>query len=140
MTSLLARTLGPGRAALLIEFARFGTVGGIGFIVDNATVYGLRHAVGLYWAGALAYLTAATTTWLLNRLWTYRGRGTGAAHRQWALFLATQLAGFALNRGTYALLITFVPLTVAYPVLAIACGTAAGMFVNFHFARSVVFK
>jgi len=140
MTSLLARTLGPGRAALLIEFARFGTVGGIGFIVDNATVYGLRHAVGLYWAGALAYLTAATTTWLLNRLWTYRGRGTGAAHRQWALFLATQLAGFALNRGTYALLITFVPLTVTYPVLAIACGTAAGMFVNFHFARSVVFK
>ena len=137
---LLHRLFGPARAAVMMEFARFGTVGGIGFVVDNATVYGLRTAVGLYWAGALAYLTAATTTWLLNRLWTYRGRGTGAAHRQWALFLLTQLAGFVLNRGAYALLITFVPLTVVYPVLAIACGTAAGMFVNFHFARNVVFK
>ncbi len=129
----------PSRA-LIFEFLRFGTVGGIGFVVDNATVYGTRAAIGLYWAGAAAYLTAATTTWLINRLWTFRGRGTGPMHKQWALFLAVNLIGFVLNRGTYAICVTFSAIAAANPVLAIAAGTVAGMFVNFHFSRTVVFR
>ena len=140
MIPLASRLLGAQRLAVLLEFARFGTVGGIGFVIDTATVYGLRHAVGLYWAGAAAYLTAATSNWLINRLWTYRGRGSGAMHRQWALFLATNLVGFVLNRGTYALLITFSAISAAHPVIAIAAGSAAGMLLNFHFARRVVFR
>ncbi len=129
----------PSRA-LILEFIRFGTVGGIGFVVDNATVYGTRAAIGLYWAGAAAYLTAATTTWLINRIWTFRGRGAGPMHKQWALFLAVNLIGFVLNRGTYAICITYSAFAAANPVLAIAAGTAAGMFVNFHFSRTVVFR
>lgn len=140
MLALASRLLGAQRASVLIEFARFGTVGGIGFLIDNATVYGLRHAIGLYWAGACAYLTAATSNWLINRLWTYRGRGSGAMHRQWALFLATNLVGFVLNRGTYALLITLSATAAANPVIAIAAGTAAGMLLNFHFTRTIVFR
>ena len=130
----------PPSRALILEFLRFGTVGGIGFIVDNATVYGTRGAIGLYWAGAAAFLTAATTTWLINRLWTFRGRGTGPMHKQWALFLAVNLIGFVLNRGTYAICVTFSAVAAANPVLAIAAGTVAGMFVNFHFSRTVVFR
>lgn len=137
---MLTRLLGPQRAGLLIEFMRFGVVGLIGFAIDNATVYGTRHLIGLYWAGAFAYVTAATINWLINRLWTYRGRGSGPAHRQWALFLATNLVGFVLNRGTYAALVTFSDTAATQPVLAIAAGTAAGMLINFHFARAVVFR
>jgi putative flippase GtrA len=140
MHTLALRLLGPQRAALLIEFLRFGTVGMIGFAIDNATVYGLRAWVGLYWAGAFAYLTGATANWLCNRLWTFRGRGSGPAHRQWAKFLAVNLVGFVLNRGTYAVLITFNPTAAAYPVLAILAGTVAGMFLNFHFSRRLVFR
>jgi putative flippase GtrA len=126
--------------ALLCQFLRFGTVGFIGFLFDNATVYGLRGWVGLYAAGALSYLVAATVTWGLNRLWTFRGVGTGPAHRQWALFLATNAVGFALNRGTYFLLIWQSPLCRQNPVLAILAGTAMGMFLNFHFSRKIVFR
>jgi putative flippase GtrA len=140
MHALAARLLGPRLAALLFEFLRFGTVGFLGFLVDNATVYGSRAAIGLYWGGALAYLTAATTTWLVNRLWTFRGRGTGPAHRQWALFLAVNLIGFILNRGTYAVLITFSQTAANNPVIAIFAGTLMGMFLNFHFSRTVVFR
>src|SRR5205807_8576509 len=113
-----------------IQFIRFGVVGVSGFLVDTATVYGLRHALGLYGAGLVAYVTAASSNWLLNRIWTFRGRGSGAAHRQWARFMVTNLAGFVLNRGTYGLLVTFVDAAASQPVIATAAGAIAGMFVN----------
>lgn len=125
---------------LVLQFLRFGTVGGMGFVVDTAVVYALRGAVGLYWAGAMAYPVAATFTWAVNRLWTFRGQGGGSAGRQWARFLATNLLGFALNRGAYFLLITISPFVAEYPVIAVAAGAGAGMFVNFYLARAVVFK
>jgi putative flippase GtrA len=100
----------------------FGTVGVAGFLADTATVYALRHSIGLYGAGTVAYWVAATVTWILNRLWTFRGKGRGPAHRQWARFLLVNLAGFMLNRGTYAVLVTFVPACAAEPVWAVAAG------------------
>ena len=121
------------------EFLRFGTVGAIGFLFDTATVYATRPLAGIYGAGLVAYGVAATVTWALNRVWTFRGRGGHAAHRQWLLFLAANLVGFTLNRGTFAALVTFVPLCAAQPVLAVAAGAVAGLFVNFGLNRSIVF-
>jgi putative flippase GtrA len=127
---------------LIGQALRFGVVGVIGFAVDTATVYGLHFGAGadLYTAGAAAYVVAATTTWALNRAWTFRGAARERPVRQWALFLAVQLIGFALNRGTYAALVTFVPLAALHPVIAVAAGSVAGMGVNFITARSVVFR
>ncbi len=128
------------RIATLVQFMKFGVVGVVGFMVDTAVVYGLRASLGLYGAGAVSYIVAASGTWALNRAWTFRGRGRGKAHHQWALFLTTNLLGFALNRGTYALLVTFVALCAAQPVFAVAAGAVAGMFLNFRMSRSVVFR
>jgi putative flippase GtrA len=130
----------PAGILLLGQFLRFGVVGTLGFIVDTATVYGLRHALGLYGAGMVAYLTGASGNWVLNRIWTFRGRGTGPAHRQWAIFMATNLVGFVLNRGTYAILVTFVAAAADQPVIATAAGAVAGMFVNFSLSRRLVFR
>jgi putative flippase GtrA len=134
------RSATPDRLLLLAQFLRFGVVGGAGFIVDTATVYGLRHALGLYGAGMVAYVTAASSNWALNRIWTFRGRGKGPAHRQWAMFMVTNLVGFVLNRGTYALLVTFVIAAADQPVIATAAGAVAGLFVNFSLSRRLVFR
>ena len=128
------------RLPVLVQFLRFGTVGVAGFVVDTATVYATKGMLGLYGAGTVAYLTAATTTWLCNRLWTFRGSGSGPAHRQWLTFLATNLLGFTLNRGTYFILVTVSATCIHYPVLAVAAGAVVGMFLNFHLSRSVVFR
>src|SRR5215469_15626922 len=130
----------PARIGTLVQFLMFGTVGTLGFAVDTATVYALREPIGLYAAGMVAYLFAATVTWLFNRLWTFRGLGGGPVHRQWAKFLMVNLGGLVLNRGTYALLVTFVPLCAEQPVFATAAGAVAGMFVNFSLNRTVVFR
>ncbi|GAN78235.1 GtrA family protein [Acidisphaera rubrifaciens] len=138
----------PDSLALAAQFVRFATVGLAGLVVDTTTVYALRGTLGLYGAGLAAYGTGATTTWWLNRLWTFRAHteqaraapGRVRLHRQWALFLLANSAGFVLNRGTYALLVTFVPVCAAQPVLATSAGAVAGMFVNFAMSRSVVFR
>jgi putative flippase GtrA len=136
----LRRSATPARLLLAAQFMRFGAVGLAGLIVDTATVYGLRHMLGLYGAGLAAYVTAATGNWMLNRIWTFRGQGSGPAHRQWAMFMITNLAGFVLNRGTYVLLVTFVAAAADQPVIATSAGAVAGMFVNFDLSRRLVFR
>jgi putative flippase GtrA len=136
----LRRSATPDRLLMAGQFMRFGIVGFSGFLVDNATVYGTRHMLGLIVAGLLAYVTSATWNWLLNRVWTFRGRGSGPAHRQWQMFMLTNLAGFVLNRGTYMILVTCVAAAASQPVIAIAAGSIAGMFVNFSLSRRLVFR
>ena len=139
--SRIESALGKDRFRLLLEFLRFGVVGTIGFVVDTAVLYaGLALGLGLYGGRVVSYLVAATTTWALNRVWTFRRRGEGPAHQQWALFLVVNLAGFAMNYGTYAVLIAFVPVVAAHPVLGVAAGAIAGMFGNFVLSRQLVFR
>ena len=139
MQLLIERYFGPALALLTMQFLRFGTVGAAGFVVDTVVVYGLRGLIGIYAAGAAAYVVAASFTWVFNRIWTFRNAPRVAAHRQWAVFLATQSVGFVVNRGVFATLITLSALCAKYPVLAIAAGVAAGMFLNFAAARRYVF-
>ena len=128
------------RLALLGEFFRFGTVGTLGFLVDTAVVYALKGSLGLYGARAVSFLVAVTFTWALNRAWTFKGRGTGGMLRQWALFVAANSSGAALNIATYVLLVAFSAFCAANPVAAVAAGSVAGMFVNFALSRGVVFR
>jgi len=135
-------SLGTRRFQLLLEFLRFGVVGTIGFVVDTAVLYaGLALGLGLYGGRLVSYVAAATTTWALNRIWTFRHRGGGQRmHQQWALFLLVNLVGFAMNYGTYVALIAFVPMVAAHPVLGVAAGAIAGMFGNFLLSRQLVFR
>lgn len=133
----------PERLRLLQQFMQFGTVGFAGFLVDTLVVYALRGAIGLYAAGMVSFVLAVTTTWAGNRAWTFAGtfagRGSGGMVRQWARYIAANSLGAVLNRGTFMLLVFFVPLCERYPVLAILAGVASGMGANFHMSRRVVF-
>ena len=139
---MLTRLLGPARAALLQQFLRFGVVGVIGFVVDTAVLYaGLAVGAGLYLGRAVSYVVAATATWALNRAWTFRSaRRDQPVTAQWGRFVLLNLAGFAANYGTYAALVAGVPLVAAQPVLGVAAGSLAGMFINFGLSRRFVFQ
>lgn len=140
LPEFLRRRLPAGRVRGLVQFLKFGVIGVLGFLVDTATVYGLRGWLGLYGAGLAAYVTAATANWVLNRWWTFRGQGGGPAVLQWLRFMVANLAGFVLNRGLFVLLVTFVPLCADKPVLAVAAGSLAGMVCNFRLSRTLVFR
>ncbi len=137
---LIAR-LGPERRAGVMQFLRFGVVGTVGFVVDTVVLYaGLALGLGLYSGRAVSYLAAASTTWALNRAWTFRAAQRAPMARQWALFLLVNLIGFACNYGTYALLVANIPLVAAHPVIGVAAGALAGMVGNFWLSRRFVFN
>ncbi len=129
----------PASLAISPDFIRFGLVGTLGFCWDTGTVYALRHAVGLYAAGTAGFIIAASANWLLNRLWTFKHKTHGPAHRQWAKFLAANLLGFALNRGTFFTLISISRLFHDQPILAIMAGTLAGLTANYFLSKKFVF-
>lgn len=140
LAARLAGLLGPERSRTALQFGRFGVVGTIGFVVDTAVLYaGLALGLGLYWGRAVSYVAAATTTWGLNRAWTFRGQGGGPAARQWALFLLVNLIGFACNYGTYAALVGSISFVASHPILGVAAGSLAGMIGNFLLSRRYVF-
>jgi putative flippase GtrA len=141
LESRLAAALGPERSRTALQFGRFGVVGTVGFIVDTAVLYAaLALGLGLYSGRAVSYVAAATTTWALNRAWTFRDAGAASAARQWALFLVVNLIGFAFNYGTYAALVALVPAVAASPVIGVAAGALAGMVGNFVLSRRLVFR
>ena len=135
MLTLLSR-----HQALAVEFARFGIVGTIGYLVDTAVVYALKGVMGLGPAGLPSFIVAATVTWALNRAWTWRGRGSASRLRQWARFLAVSSPGLLVNRSVYEALVYLVPICMAYPFLATAAGTGAGLTLNFTLSRKLVFR
>ncbi|WP_235035610.1 GtrA family protein [Roseomonas sp. 18066] len=136
----MRRLLSPGQRALIGQMLRFGVVGTLGFLVDTGVLYAaLQLGAGLYLGRVFSYVAAATGNWALNRAWTFQATGAPAA-RQWALFLAVNLVGFAVNYGTYALLVGHLPLAAAHPVLGVAAGSLAGMAGNFLLSRRFVFR
>ncbi len=129
------------RARLLVQFAMFASVGFVGLALDTATVYALRYPVGLYAAGLAGYVTSATGTWFCNRVWTFRGQGTAERwYVQWRRFMAANLVGFAVNRGLYAVLVTFVDAAAREPAIAVFAGAVAGLTFNFNLSRKMVFR
>ena len=136
----LARRVNDAHLSFLAQFTRFAIVGFSGFAVDTACVYALRAELGLYGAGMVAWLVAVSGNWLVNRLWTFRGQGSGPAHHQFLRYALVNAVGFVLNRGAYVLMVTYVAAAAAEPILATFTGAVAGMFANFFLSRAVVFR
>ena len=130
------------RRPLAMQFVKFGTVGTAGFIVDNAFVYTAHYVfgVGLILAGILSFFVAGSSNWYLNRLWTFRGASKGRIHYEWLRYLASNAAGFVLNRGIYIALIATSALCLRHPILALAAGSIGGLGVNFAMSRRIVFR
>lgn len=115
-------------------------VGVAGFVVDWAclTMF-LWLGAGFPLGRALSFMCAVTSTWLLNRLWTFASTDP-LLLRQFVRFVSANAVGGALNYGVSVLLVLALPdLFGAYPVLAIAAGSLAGLAANFTLSKRYVF-
>jgi putative flippase GtrA len=121
------------------QFGSFAVAGSLGFLVDVAVLY-CAAALGSGWIAGrlLSFLAAATSTWQFNRRFTFAA--TKSPWREWRLYVTSMAAGMLVNFLAYSLALALLPGAWWRPALAVACGSLAGMFVNFASAKRFVFK
>ena len=124
------------------QFLSFAVIGAIGFLVDAFTLYAAMHLLGagLYSGRVLSYLAAATTTWALNRRYTFRPQRSPNMVAEWGRFLGANAAGGLINYLTYAALVATQTTVAEHPALGVAVGSLAGLALNFVLSRYLVFK
>ena len=132
---------GPS-AVTVRQFLSFSAVGTVGFVVDTATLYFAlsQLGAGLYGGRVMSYLVAATSTWALNRRFTFHQQRSANRLGEWGRFLGANAFGGLVNYGVYALLVTASETAAAHPVIGVAAGSVAGLLVNFTASRYVVFR
>jgi putative flippase GtrA len=128
------------RRRMAVQLVQFGIIGTIGFCWYTAIEYAATPFVGPYVGGLAGFVVAASSNWLLNRYWTFRHLPRAPLHRQWAMFLAANSVGSAVNLGINFSLIATVPFCRAHLVLPIMIGTLCGMVFNFSASRKLVFR
>lgn len=125
----------------MTRLVRFAIGGVVGFIVDSGLLYVLI-ALGLnpYIARVPSFLCAATSTWLVNRYWTFADRRGMRRSAEWGRYLVAMLVGGAVNYATYAWLLSSSATVRAWPVLGVAAGSLVGMVVNYLSSHFWVFR
>ncbi|MBN8726738.1 MAG: GtrA family protein [Xanthomonadales bacterium] len=124
------------------QLALFTLVGALGFVVDAGIVQVLVRELGAnpYLARIVSFLAAATTTWGLNRRFTFAGHAGSNRRQEWFRYLVAMAGGFALNYGSYAALVAASPLVREWPALGVAAGSIAGAAVNFLSSKYWIFR
>jgi putative flippase GtrA len=129
-----------------IELLRFAVSGVAGLAVDVLVLYlALALGAGFHAGRLLSFLAAVWVTWQLNRRYTFTGAGL-SPWRQWWRYLGAMAVGGAVNYAVSAAVMALLahsrraaPLLPAAPLLAVCCGTLAGLTLNFISAKFLVF-
>ena len=127
---------------MVAEFFKFSLVGTLGFVVDAASLQILVSLAGInpYASRLFSYFLAATTTWWLNRRFTFAACNDACWQSQWLRYLVVNAAGGGVNYGVYALCLFFSEFVRHHLYLGVAAGSVAGLAVNFTASRYLVFR
>ena len=85
-----------------------------------------------------SFFAAATATWWLNRWFTFRARNQPSGG-EWMRYIAAMTLGGLVNYSAFAAALLWLPLALRQPWLAVACGSLAGMAVNYYTSSRLVF-
>ena len=89
----------------VLKFVKFCVVGGSGMFVDFGITYLCKEILKFnkYIANSCGFIVAASTNYVLNRIWTFQSVNP-AILRQYLVFFGFSLIGLGLNNATIFLL------------------------------------
>lgn len=127
------------------HFVRFCCAGSLGFVVDYSVLTSVVDlGLNRFAAKCVSFSVAVVATWLVNRLWTFRGHGdpSRSLMREFGGYLAVQSVGFAANFAVYSAVVVSAPIGNEHLLLLAGsvAGTAVGMVVNYLGAKHLVFR
>ena len=90
---------------LLSKFLMFCVVGTTGMVIDFGTTWFLKERVKInkYVANSTGFILAASSNYLLNRIWTFQSQNTKIA-TQYISFIIISLIGLGINNMVIFLL------------------------------------
>lgn len=119
---------------------RFALVGALGFTVDaSALTLALSLDADFYSGRAYSFICAVTTTWYLNRVYTFSSESANLI-REWWGFVSVNAVGGGVNYVTYALLVSISDFFASYPIIAVGAGSLSGLLLNFYLSQRLVFS
>jgi putative flippase GtrA len=123
---------------LSTQLIRFVLVGGVAFVVDLGS-YQTLLAIGLWvhLAKALAFIAGTSTAYLINRRWTFPGRGGGA---EYASIIALYGITFAVQVGMNAVMLALLPSFHGEFTCAFVVAQGLATVINFIVQRTVIFR
>jgi putative flippase GtrA len=123
---------------LSTQLTRFVLVGGVAFVVD-LSCYQALLAIGLWvhLAKALAFIAGTTTAYLINRRWTFNGKG---GRGEYASIVALYGITFVVQVGMNALMLALLPPFHGEYTCAFIVAQALATAINFIVQRTVIFR
>lgn len=88
------------------EVAKFGTVGGVAFVIDNGLTYLFMHTVMSDSEAKARFVGATVATvfsWVANRYWTFRHRKQANMVREFVMFAVINGLGIGISTGFTAI-------------------------------------
>ena len=135
----------PARPALARQIPAFAAIGGLGFCVDAGLTVLIVAGFGLspFLARLPAVVAATIATFLLNRAFTFAGRGFWL--HELGRYIVVAGSGQLVNYAVYAAVLTAIarlglgsaPTLIAF---AVACGAGAAMVLTFLGFRFFAFR
>jgi putative flippase GtrA len=121
------------------EFLRFCLVGVVGFVCDAGATLVLAKWLGIstLMARVIAFMSAATVTWALNRAFTFRHRGPGG---EWLPYVLATGIGALISLGVYLIWLAFAGEAPLQLLIGVALGSVVALCFNFLVARRLIFR
>lgn len=118
---------------LIIKFLKFGVVGLSGVFVDFGFTYIFKEKLKLnkYMSNSLGFCIAASTNYILNRIWTFQSNNPEVA-REFTEFFLISLIGLGINNSVLYFMINRFKLNFyVSKLIAIGVTTIWNFFANY---------
>ncbi|MFA5417356.1 MAG: GtrA family protein [Bacteroidales bacterium] len=117
---------------LVQKFIKFGVVGFSGLFVDFGITFLTKEKLGVpkYLANAIGFISAATSNYFLNRVWTFESHNSEMM-MEYSQFILISLVGLGINTLILWFLVTKFKMNFyVAKVFAIAVVTVWNFFAN----------
>ncbi len=120
---------------LIYKFLKFAAVGFSGLFVDFGVTYIFKEKIKInkYVSNAMGFICAATTNYILNRLWTFQSTSDDVA-TEYGSFMVVSAIGLGINSLVLWILTDKLKWNFYLSkIFAIGCATMWNFFANLMF-------
>jgi putative flippase GtrA len=126
----------------LKQMLKFAVTGGLGTLTNLALFFLFADIAKLNATAVSAgcFIIAGAQNYMLHHKWSFieNTGGTKPSFRKWLVFMASSLAGLAVNIGVLNFILA--SFSLPFKVIAQGCGILCGMVINFIAAKFIVFR